>query len=344
MPDSELNDQSLKALRAWELIAEDIYHSIPITAVELIDVLRSMPKVPLRLQIDMRAVAFRLPGYFLFQDHFFVSSDPENDTVGHFTEAFNQTDPSLRPQLFFSFLETLLEFTDPECLARCFRRILSETEPCLDTVKRAAEVDIVELVVTFTMQCQVDPSNHPSGYAEDVVIPTQLSIFGDFVLIFRVSRHNTRRIFAMAAKRLHQRLRPLLLWLFVGSMPNRAKRFVNLLVAERQNPACVLSDLLGFLERRWKECPVRADGVRFCPYFGPISCAIETGFNKAVLRECWKGKGRNSPFQLWYMKERGQERNSEFPAGSFKRQWKRERQRAKLPKLFSKSARMMFRP
>ncbi|ERF68663.1 hypothetical protein EPUS_05724 [Endocarpon pusillum Z07020] len=222
---SDLDDQSREAERAWELTVGDIYHSIPTTAIGLFETLRSMRNMPLRLRIDVRAVAFGLTGYDLFQKHFFVSTHPEDDTVDRFIEAFNRTDTYQRPQLLFSFLETFLEYTDPQRLGTCMQRIISGIEPCSETLQRAAEVEIAELVVTFTTQCQVDPSQHHSGYAENTIIPAQLSIFGDFIILFRSSHHGTRRIFEMAAKRLQRRLRPLLLWLFVGSMPNRAKPF-----------------------------------------------------------------------------------------------------------------------
>ena len=196
--------------------------------------------------------------------------------MDRFIEAFNRTDTYQSPQLLFSFLETFLEYTDPERLGKRFRHILLGFGPYPETLQRTAEVDIVELVVTFPTQCQVDPLQHPSGCAENVIVPTQLSTFRNILLHFHLSHHSTRRIFAMAAKRLQQHLRPLLSWLFVGSMPSRTKGFVSLPAVERGSPAYVLSDLLGFLVRRLKEYPLRTDCVQFYPYFGPISFALKS--------------------------------------------------------------------
>jgi hypothetical protein len=85
-------------------------------------------------------------------------------------------------------------------------------------------------------------------------------------------------------------------------MPERARRYVDLLIAERGSQAYAVRDILSFLERRWTDFPLQLDGVRCCPYFGAISYAIEDGFDRAGI----SGGVKTVPFRLWYMEEIGQ--------------------------------------
>ena len=211
----------------------------------VLEALCKMPELPLRLRIDMRALAFGLHGYYLFQTHFPFHVDWIGHTVDRLTETLARTDQPLRPRLLLPFLETVLEFRDPKTFGYCLQRVLLRNEPCLtETLQCAADMDLAELIVTFTTRCQVHPSEL---HADENLVPDQLSIFANFLLLVR-KKHGLRT-FILAAQRLQPRLRPLLLWLFVAFAPNKSVRLVSWLVAERRSSYRVARDIFNVLRK-----------------------------------------------------------------------------------------------
>lgn len=308
---SDVNTNQRNAHAAWELIAGDIHRTVPTTAEALFNTLCQVADdIPLRLPIDIRAVAFQLDGYFFFQQNF-------RGSIEETSRAFSQElqSKTVRPKYLFAFMETVLEICGPRELGLCIT-IICKVEPFLtEIIQCTAERDIVDFIATFAICCPVEPRQM---YSDQSLATTQLAVFYSFIQLLP-PRSSITRLFLSAARKLQRRLVPVLLWLFVAARPELASRFVSELAVEWKGRYIVLKKLLWFLWRRWRECPGR-DGAHFCPYFGALCFAADQYFGLKEVNLMLEQEFRRSGFGRWYLCERGQRRNSLMPDGDVKEQ------------------------
>jgi hypothetical protein len=175
-------------------MAGNIHRSVPSTARALFNTLcECHGDIPLRLRIDIRAVAFQLHGYFFFQQNFQGSIE---NTSRELLRGLQEMSESDRPKYLFAFMETILEVCGPRELGQCIT-IICNGEPFLsEIIQCTAERDIVEFIATFAICCQVEPRQMYS----DHLATTQLAVFQSIVHLIP-PRWSRTQLFSSAARK-----------------------------------------------------------------------------------------------------------------------------------------------